>query len=84
MIRPLHKDIGRGVIYRAFYGAPAEGGNITSFNDHFVYVRYQSQHAEANGKATPREKLEWSKRIEQCRLPHAGSSTCPGCLDADL
>lgn len=61
MIDPKAEDIGRGVIYRSWADGPAEGGVITSITDRFVFVRYQNQPADADGKATKREQLEWAK-----------------------
>lgn len=60
MINPTEKDIGRGVVYIASHsGSIPEDGAITSFNDKFVFVRYQKQHPSANGQATRREDLIW-------------------------
>ena len=68
MINPTKEDIGRGVVYRPQFGEP-EDGAITSFNDKFVFVRYQKQHPSQPGQATLREDLEWlsgSDRIGFC------------------
>lgn len=60
MINPTEKDIGRGVVYQAGHpDAEREEGGITSFNDHFVFVRYRKQHSTAHGQATKREDLNW-------------------------
>lgn len=32
---------------------------ITSFNDHYVFVRYEKHHPGASGRATSREDLVW-------------------------
>lgn len=62
MINPTKKDIGREVVYQAKHrGAPLEHGVITSFNEHFVFVRYNYQHPTANGQATKRLDLKWEK-----------------------
>jgi len=58
MIEPKAKDIGRAVVYRPKFGAQ-EDCVITSYNDRYVFVRYQKQHPGANGQATLREDLEW-------------------------
>lgn len=66
VINPTPKDIGRGVIYQARHrGAPLEVGVITSFNDHFVFVRYSHQHPTANGQATKRSDLTWETKGEE-------------------
>lgn len=56
MIDPTDADIGRKVIYRDRSGYKIETGSITSFNDHFVFVRYGSGSTSA---ATVRETLTW-------------------------
>ncbi len=59
MIEPTQNDIGRKVIYRErgdFPGRKVEEGVITSFNDHYVFVRYG---AGVTPAATLRESLEW-------------------------
>lgn len=57
MIEPSIADIGRSVVYRGHHpGAKLEEGVITSFNDHYVFVRYGADKAS---KATKREDLEW-------------------------
>lgn len=59
MIEPTQTDIGRSVIYRDFGGrGKIEEGVITSFNDHYVFVRYCGE----TSAATSREDLEWSHR----------------------
>lgn len=64
MINPTEADIGRGVVYMPGFGV-AEDGAITSFNDKFVFVRYQKQHPSANGQATSREDLHWLSGKDQ-------------------
>lgn len=60
MIDPTEADIGRRVVYRA-QGQPGERGVITSFNKHWVFVRYARQrHPDANGIATHRDDLHWA------------------------
>lgn len=54
-INPTEADIGRGVVYRG-YGGEVENGYITSFNDHFVFVRYG---LGCTSQATRRDQLEW-------------------------
>lgn len=67
MINPTFKDIGRRVLYRSrhFHKADLDGvlvraagelGRITSFNEHFVFVRYGIGDTSA---ATKREDLFW-------------------------
>ena len=58
MIEPTDADIGRGVNY-IIPNLPTETGVITSFNEHYVFVRYRDQHPSANGKATHRMDLYW-------------------------
>ena len=55
-INPTAGDIGRQVVYRTAPNYEAEEGVITSFNDHYIFVRYG---AEANSKATSWEDLDW-------------------------
>lgn len=55
MIEPTSKHIGCKVVYRNGLGQ-FEDGVITSFNDHYVFVRYG---ADAHSKATRREDLQW-------------------------
>lgn len=56
MIVPSDRDIGRKVIYRDRSGAKVEEGVITSFNEHYVFVRYG---ADQGSKGTRPEDLEW-------------------------
>ena len=63
MINPSLEDIGREVVYHdtRLKGNPIvlnvqDRGFITSFNDEFVFVRYQSGDTSAG---TRREDLEW-------------------------
>lgn len=55
MIDPTAADIGRLVIYRRgeYYG---EEGQITDFNDTYVFVRYAD---DRHSKATRYQDLEW-------------------------
>jgi hypothetical protein len=55
-ISPTEVDIGRKVIYRGHAGEREEGA-ITSFNDHYVFVRYGTGSTSA---ATLRDQLEWA------------------------
>jgi hypothetical protein len=50
-------DIGRRVIYLAHKHGKCERGVITSFNDRYVFVRYDDQMPDTYGKATRRENL---------------------------
>lgn len=60
MIDPTKDDIGRKVVYRDLGGrGKIEEGVITSFNDHYVFVRYGGNTTSA---ATNRNDLEWSHR----------------------
>ena len=56
MIQPTASDINRQVVYCPYAGARPEVGYITSFNDHFVFVRYGD---DKHSKGTRREDLEW-------------------------
>lgn len=59
MINPAEADIGRKVIYRDLGGrGTIEEGVITSFNAHYVFVRYGGE----TSAATCRGDLEWSLR----------------------
>ena len=49
-------NVGRGVIYTAYDGAPSEQGVITSANDNYVFVRYDG---DQQSKATRPEDLRW-------------------------
>jgi hypothetical protein len=58
MISPSGADIGREVIYRArHHGAKPESGIVTSFNEHYVFVRF-SKFTVSNG--CRREDLHWA------------------------
>lgn len=60
MIEPTEEDIDRKVIYNARHpGAKDEYGRITSFNDSYVFVRY-NPHGDTS-QATNREDLRWDK-----------------------
>ena len=54
-IDPTEADIGRGVVYHGYAGE-LEQGYITSFNEHYVFVRYGSG---CTSQATRRDQLEW-------------------------
>lgn len=55
-IDPTADDIGRRVVYRSQYQPELpEEGTITSFNDHYVFVRYSG----TTSAATYRHELEW-------------------------
>ena len=59
MIDPTDADIGRAVLYRdAGQAYDGERGVITSFNQHYVFVRYG---AGDGAKATSRSDLEWAE-----------------------
>lgn len=55
MKMPTEKDIGRKVVYRN-HGGKVEEGFITSFNDHYVFVRYGTGSTSA---ATDPKDLEF-------------------------
>jgi hypothetical protein len=50
------KDIGRGVVYTPYEGAPSEDGIITSVNERYVFVRYRH---DIHSKATDPKDLRW-------------------------
>lgn len=54
-IEPTPSDVGRAVIYRGHAGE-VEHGVITSFNDHYVFVRYRQG---CTSQATRRDQLDW-------------------------
>ena len=54
-IEPTTEDIGRAVVYHPHVGT-TERGVITSFNDHYVFVRYGSA---STSQATSRRDLSW-------------------------
>jgi len=56
MINPTKDDINRKVVYFDSSGYKREEGVITSFNEHYVFVRYGGGTTSA---ATLREDLEW-------------------------
>lgn len=52
-------DRGRQVVYQSRPNTPFEEGEITSWNDHYVFVRYKREGVltlPANGSATPPDK----------------------------
>ena len=55
MINPTLEDINQRVVY-VYQNGKSEEGRITSFNDKYVFVRYE---AERNSKATLRKDLKW-------------------------
>jgi ribosomal protein L37E len=70
MIEPTEADIGRLVVYRD-RGGKVEYGTITSFTEHFVYVRYGIGLTPA---PTSRFDLTWAV------LPHDEAPyVCPDC-----
>lgn len=56
MITPKPEDVGRKVIYHGRAGERGEGV-ITSYNDHYVFVRYG---AGVTSAATKYSDLEWA------------------------
>jgi hypothetical protein len=68
MIYPTEQDIGRRVIYvpqhaqNDTHHKDAELGVISSFNNRFVFVRYDGD-AHTNSKATYRINLHWGGRV---------------------
>jgi hypothetical protein len=52
-LRP--SDVGRGVVYRPWSGV-AEDGQIVSWNDRYVFVRYGG---DTQAKATRPDDLSW-------------------------
>ena len=56
MIDPSAQDIGREVVYVGTLKGTGQPGTITSFNKHYVFVRYGTGDTSA---ATRREDLEW-------------------------
>jgi hypothetical protein len=58
MIEPSIEDVGRHVIYTDRPGGKVEQGVITSFSEHYVFVRYG---ADVHSKATRRIDLQWSE-----------------------
>ena len=57
MIQIEDRDIGRRVEYTPAHG-PSEIGEVTSFNDQWVFVKYGV--GNITSKATRREDLKWS------------------------
>lgn len=53
-------QVGDGVVYRPYPGAPAEDGVVTKLSNDpsLVFVRYSTQHPGAHGQATPKIRLE--------------------------
>lgn len=72
MIQPTDKDIGSRVVYTAWHNH-TERGTIMSFNDKFVFVRYDSpdkMHGNVSGpKATRRENLQWADEYDKKPMP---------------
>ena len=61
MIKPKQEDIGRLVIYKKGT-KKEESGIITSFNDSYIFVRYNiALGDQATSQATKPEDLEWLK-----------------------
>lgn len=61
MIEPTSADIGRKVVYTSFHPDDREVGEISSFNEHLVFVRYDGK---ANAEGTHRGNLEWFRATE--------------------
>ncbi len=57
MIEPTEADIGRRVYYEPDNNGPIDHGVITSFNEHFVFVRYDKSGDTPEG--TSRSVLFW-------------------------
>lgn len=57
MIAVSERDIGRAVIYKPYL--ENERGVITSFNDKYIFVRYEKQHPTSPGQATNPADLEF-------------------------
>ena len=68
MIEPTEGDIGRLVIYRDHAGK-TEIGTVTSFTEHWVYVRYGIGLTPA---PTSRFDLSWAQPVDE---PYV----CPDC-----
>ncbi len=66
MIDPSRCDIGRRVAYRSRADARQEFGRIVSFDDRYVFVKYDDNHHTALAKATLREDLEWIDNATSC------------------
>ena len=56
MIDPKQTDIGRAVSCVGHFSGEREYGRITSFNEHYVFVKYNG---DEHSKATHRQHLEW-------------------------
>lgn len=68
MVDPVLDDVGRAVIYHPSHGY-SEKGIVTSFNERFVFVRYEKQHPTATGQATSRENLFWVHEPDELKAP---------------
>ena len=66
MINPKPGDEGRWVTYIPSVG-PREAGLISSWNDHYVFVRYHT----GDTAATDRRDLEWGL-VGNVRNRHSG------------
>lgn len=49
---------GRRVVYRS-QGGPPEPGYVSSWNEQYVFVRFDADGPEARGKACSRRNLTW-------------------------
>lgn len=49
-MKPSDFQPGDGVVFRSRVGPP-EDGVVTSVNEHYVFVRFRSQHPGADGQA---------------------------------
>jgi len=66
VIEPTEKDVGRRVMYKPYWQSPhpsdpVEYGKITSFNDQFVFVRYDGVGETSMG--TFRSLLFWEREL---------------------
>lgn len=67
MIKPTPDDIGREVCYipaGKYTKQRAEFGEVTSYNDRFVFVRYDDQASREPGKATSPGDLWWADDVD--------------------
>ena len=43
MIRVTPSDVGRAVVYAPYVGGPIEVGEITSYNESYIFVRFGNE-----------------------------------------